>query len=1278
MKLFLRSAALLLIATVAPFAQAQTISWTGVGPDNNFDNGNNWTTAAGVGTVPGATNLVGIFPGFTTVANTDHSDILVEAGGSPTYTINSAVDHSIEGLLVSSNFDGTNEVGGTLNLNFNGGSTLTVGTLGTAFVGGVTVNFSGNFTQTSAAVEVGSTMNAIDPSQTTGTGTLNLSAGTVNLDGTGTFTVGSVTTGIVNQNAGSVVITGAALDIGQGAAGTGTYTVNTGATLNIGTQGAPAAGTYLVDVGSGTGSNGALNISGGTVNAVNPGSVFLVGDGATGTVNQAGNFTLAGANSGLVVGGGTGTGTYQLTSGDLSMGANGDVVTFDIGSTMGSTGVFNQSGGAVVAGAASNVTIGDAGTGSYTISGGTADFQNGFVLGNAAGSRGTFTQTNGIVTAENVVDVGVLGTGIYAISGGTATFNNGLVVGPNGSVVQTGGTLTVAGGQTLDLTTAGSSYTLSGGTLQVPNNLTGAGTFNFGGGTLQPTAGPFTDSLDGTVNGTSTLDTTNGNITLSGVLTGATGSALSVIGGGAVNLTGANSGSSWGVNILNGTVNASAGTFPSAGAVAIGSNGAGATGTFNLAVSGGTHLFTGNVTSIGNAGTAAFNINFATTGDTLELAGSTNNYSGHTTLAGGGTLRVFNGSFGSLGGNGAVAIGGDPAVATSGTVNLTGTNSYTGLTTVNDGFTLLTNNLSGNLTVTNLGTIGSGLTPATLPAVQATTVNLGGTFTSTGNIILNSNGNTTDLYTVGGASTLSGKVILNGAGTTTNHIFINAPSGLNTAGLTLVTAGSGVLFTGSIQQIGNTEVLTTTQNPTAAFAQTSNERAVSSAIDPILTTNNLPPGIAPLAAALNNLSASQIPGGLEQLTPESLQYARDISFENSTFLAERMNNVCANLRAGYGGLDTSMINVVAPGFDSGMGRSLGSFFAYNDPSFHSAAPNGVNYYPGGESTSSAAINSSAAPAADSPAAAPWDSSRNVINDSPNPYLAHSNPSGSETPRLSEFISGDVVLADLNTNQNTANAPSSKARYTAGDVTAGVSFRMTSHLAAGVLFDYNHTDAKTDSNGSKTLIDSYSPGLFATYYDHGFYANGLFAFGYNNYENKRNVAILGSTASSSPNGQQYVGNLDFGYDFKPAMGWIAGPTLGMTYTHLDIDSFTETGAPGDNLAVQSQGADSFRTRLGGHVGFSTNTGDVLLTPSFTAMWQHEFLDDSSGITSSFNDFNSNPFTIQTAAPSRDSALLGIGLSATLSNSMTLYINYLADVGATNYFAQSVVGGFKARF
>jgi hypothetical protein len=448
-----------------------------------------------------------------------------------------------------------------------------------------------------------------------------------------------------------------------------------------------------------------------------------------------------------------------------------------------------------------------------------------------------------------------------------------------------------------------------------------------------------------------------------------------------------------------------------------------------------------------------------------------------------------------------------------------------------------------------------------------------------------------------------------------------------------------------------------------------NERAVSGAIDPVLTGKPLPAIFIPIALGLDNLTASQIPAGLDELSPESLQYARDIAFENATFEVQNVDGVLANLRRGYSGVDTSGLSIVDSSLDSSLGRSLSSLLAY-DPPYHSAAPNGVNYYPGG---------SPGTPTEEeTPAPATWNSSSQVISDSPSPLLSSTPPSSSKRPVFSTFISGDVILADLNKDHGLDNSPPTKGNYTAGDVAAGVAFRMTSNLSAGILFDYNHTDAKTDSYGSRTRVDSYSPGLYGTYFNHGFYANGLFSFGYNQYSNRRNIPLAGSTANSSPNGRQYVGNIDLGYDFQPKPEWIFGPVVGATYTHLDVDSFSETGAPGANLAVNSQSADSLRSRLGGHIMYQTNEGSAIFQPNFTFMWQHEYLDNSSGITSQFTSFASNPFTIQTAAPTRDSALLGLGVTATLNNSMAFYLNYMADVGTSDYLAQSVMGGFKARF
>jgi uncharacterized protein YhjY with autotransporter beta-barrel domain len=557
-----------------------------------------------------------------------------------------------------------------------------------------------------------------------------------------------------------------------------------------------------------------------------------------------------------------------------------------------------------------------------------------------------------------------------------------------------------------------------------------------------------------------------------------------------------------------------------------------------------------------------------------------------------------------------------------------------------------------------------------------------GSLYSNGVIGVYTNGTTATLYNItSGSASLTGTVDVIGAGTGTftivnaNSVSIGGNHQLNVAG-GLTTNPATILFSSTLlQQSAGTLSVATIQNSLAGFATTPNQLSVAQVLDPL--TQTPPSGFVPLLTSFNQLtSSSQVAAGLEQLTPESLQYSRNIAFENATFLSQRVNGFLNDLRNGYGGLDTNGISVSTPGFTSGLGRSMASMLAYNDPPFHDSAPNGVNYYPGGSgllSSPSDTPSSSSSRTSTGPAS-PTTSDSQTISDSPVP-MRNSQPPNIRTSNFSEFVGGDVVLADLNQNPNMP----SKATYTAGDVTAGVAFRMTSNLSVGVLFDYNHTNAKTDSNGSTTTANSYTPGIFATYYDQNFYVNGLFAFGYNTYSNSRAIPIAGETATSNPNGQQYITNLDFGYNlYIKQASMVVTPTLGITYTHLNVDSFSESGAPVAGLNVNSQDVNSVRTRLGGHVMYETKVGNLLLQPNVSAMWQHEYLDNEPGITSQFQGFSASPFTIQTASPSENSALVGCGLTAVLDNSMAFYLNYFADVGGNGYLSQSIMGGFKASF
>jgi uncharacterized protein YhjY with autotransporter beta-barrel domain len=1153
-----------------------------------------------------------------------------------------------------------------------------------------------------------------------------------------TGTTGTVNQGSASAGTTSVVTTGSSLIIGYNS-GIGHWNVTNGSTLQTGTNGSAyviALGSNGAPGDSMTAqtinSQGTLTISGssafnlGRVNSnvstqlqlgtttanatVGPvgGSGTVVQNGASSVVNMSGMNTTVevGSNGG-------GTGVYNLSAGYLNIGTNAtDAVAFTLGATFGSFGTLNQSGGVLTEGNSgvtngSTFTIGGDGIGTYNMTGGTATFYNGFDVG----PNGTVNLNGGTI---QVADNAISGTGNLNFDSGTLKLT--AATGVTAYTYNFGGSFT-GGTSTIDASAAGlTSFTFanalngSGGLNLIGNGSTVFDFASAGGGAANTYTGS-TGIFAGTLNATA-ADLSSAGFS-SSLTIGATGQPATLnlsMGSTSATLAQAISG--------NGTLNVN---FNAANETLSLTNGNSAVSSVNIVLGANTgpnasatpgtlQVFSGSFGNISDNGTGS-NVIIGTPGVTSgggSVFFGTTDYSGLTTVNMSYTLTAPNLS-GSVINDGTLNVAQNIGVSAANTVQnsgrltagsivgdvtsntgvlvVTGPAGITGDVTSSSG-TLVTTSVTGNVTSSgvfaasdtantvtgNLTNSGTLMAISALPAVAGTpTFSVGGNLTSPGTLTIRLNGTVSDDYQVGGTADLDGGVVkvdvIGGGkiGTTTYTIVTGAA--VTDAGTTL--SPNTALFSYTLSNSGTAESLSVTQAPLGDYARTPNEMAVAKSVDG--TDSGLFGyfGQVSLSAA-----SSAIPAALEELTPESLQYARFIAFENSTFLAERMNGVDADLRGGYSGLDTSAISITAPGFDSSLGRSLGSLLAYDNPAFHQSAPNGVNYYPGeGNGNSAPASSSSSSSVSPAPT---WDSSNQVISDTPNPYLADVHPGGPETPKMSEFIAGDVILADLNQNQSTANSPSSKASYTAGDATAGVSFRMTNHLAAGVLFDYNHTDAKTDSSGSKTKVDSYSPGLFATYFDHGFYANGLFSFGYNQYSNTRDIAFAGETASSKPNGQQYVGDLDFGYDFHPDRSWIVGPTLGVTYTHLDIDSFSETGAPLADLSVQDQSADSLRSRLGGHLIYQTEAGNVLLQPNLTAMWQHEFLDNGSGITSSFNDFSTSPFTIQTAAPSRDSALIGVGLTATINNSMAFYLNYLADVGASDYFAQSVVGGLKARF
>jgi uncharacterized protein YhjY with autotransporter beta-barrel domain len=1329
LKAFIVLSGLLLLAHPA---HAQTV-WTSTTNVNNlWSVSSNWSdgvptanatvdTTATITLDPAATDITGtltIQTNSVTIndTNTAFSSefITVDSGGTLTLNVEAGNNYTAagDGVGLIDSVIGDSTGSGVLNLT--GSGTFTVPTPDAdsflVGVGGVgTVNQTNGNTNFESGLVIGGDGNTIDTGNNTVSGT-----GTYTIAGTSTLTAGFITvgvgstaggtgttTGVLNIQGGLVTTTDVSMgenhshptDIGGPIKNTIGFIFQSGGTLT----------TTTMEVGENPGSVDSYTLSGGTF--VASGLVVVGEDASVTSTLTSGTVTTAAASGTFTVSGGSGT-----------------VTTMEVGDN--GVGVLGISSGTLTVLTGGTLTAGfGSGDGSISVSGGLLRTNGTAVLDVGGAGTGSLTQTAGNVTTNGAFNVGTSsGAGLYVLAGGTLTLNGASNIGSNGTfdytatnsgalagsqslTVEASGTFNQEG--LLDVTTlahpivldADAIFNVRSGTLTISGNMvTGpsgisaasTATFNFAGGTVAPNAsnGIWVDPLNGSVTGVSTIDTTNEGASLTGTLSG--NGLLIITGGGNVDLntagTGSSTAASWGIHVEDdSTVLASSATFPSTGGINID---AGSQVTVEQAA---------GSNALGGAmlGAGTFQPLFTASSATLELTGLVD-LTGTTDLVSlgitPGTLQVLNGTFGTAGQTGVTdtgnlivgAVGGP-----GGTVNLYGTNDYAGTTVVEPGYTLLASDLPNTTSLNNMGTLGSNA-PIT-DTLGATTLNIGGnvsgTFTSTGTILIREAITTSgvpnfDDIAVGGPANVNGStfVLVNPGGATTGTI-------LTSSALTLVTningPNSNVFFPATITQSGNDLVITTnalTSNEIPGLSLTPNQQAVASSLDQRILNPNLPPAqLQNFYALLNDIGKNGV-GPLaqnyEELTPESLQYAHEIAYEHSAFLVSTVDGFDNALHHEFRTFDDSAINITLPGFDSQLGRQMQSLLAYDPPSFHSSAPNGVNYYPGGDSNPA---NTTDGPATDSPSS-PGPSSQ-VISDSPEPMPLRTEPQTmvlrKPTSNFSAFAAGNGTVADLNQNSGASYAPATKASYSSEDAIVGLSYRMTSNLAAGILLDYDHTTATTDAYGSKTFFDSYSPGAFATFGDKGFYLNGLFAYGRNDYHNTRVIPTVGGTADSAPNGNQYTGALDAGYELHPVPGWTVTPAGGLTYTHLDINSFNETGAEPAALDVDAQHDNSLRSRLGAYVNYEVHPGQLTLLPTFSLMWQHEFLDNNAPITSSFNDFSASPFTIHSASMGRDSALIGLGVTLELDNSMAVFLNCMADVNG-NYDAENFVGGFKGSF
>jgi autotransporter-associated beta strand protein len=374
---------------------------------------------------------------------------------------------------------------GTVNVNTTGSLTINGGG-GDAFKIGEGVNGVGRVNLDGGTIDVPNGEMWVGQASG-GNGTLQMSAGTLNVGNWVAIGRNTGATGTVNFSGGTINKTGGGQWI-VGDNGNGTMT-QTGGTLNVNNE---------FWVGQGGTSNSSYVMSAGQINV---GSWVAIGrDGGTGKMDMSGgSFVKTGAGSNFIVGA-SGPGTLDQTAGltDVQGGISW------IGETNNATGNLNLSGTAEYRTSVMELGVNGGATGNANLNGGT--LRVGQLRGGNGTANASFNGTQIVATADQAAFINNLDTATVAAGGlkvdtnsfsvgvtqvlsgigavtksGTGTLTLGGSNAYTGGTTVTGGTLLINGSQTLatGLVSVGSGATLGG-------SGTSGGGLALNGGTLAP------------------------------------------------------------------------------------------------------------------------------------------------------------------------------------------------------------------------------------------------------------------------------------------------------------------------------------------------------------------------------------------------------------------------------------------------------------------------------------------------------------------------------------------------------------------------------------------------------------------------------------------------------------------------------------------------------------------------------------------------------------------------------------------------------------------------
>ncbi len=800
-------------------------------------------------------------------------------------------------------------------------------------------------------------------------------------------------------------------------------------------------------------------------------------------------------------------------------------------------------------------------------------------------------------------------------------------------------------------------------------------------------AGTATLTVSGAVSGAgrNLTVTGTGNTNISGVIGTGTGS-LTKTGTGILTLTGTNT-YSGGTTLLDGTLR-------------VGNNSALGTGT--LTIDGGTLS--------ASSGTARTIANDTVIGADFTL-GQSSGGTGALTLSGamdlGAGLHQVTVDNASDTISGVISGTGGITKAGTGTLILTGANTYTGGTTVSEGTlqvgagsglpagtaVTLGNTAGATLDLNNLdvtiGSLAGGGTTGGNVTLGTGTLTIGGSGTGIYAGVISGTGGLTKTGTgtlvLSGVNTYTGTTTLDGGslavtGSITSPVVIN-PSGVLTSNSNII---GNVTNNGKVAPGNSIGVITITgnytHNPGSVYEVETDPEGQS---DKLIVTGTATlgggtvsvltgSGVYKMRTYYTILTAGNVTGAFANVASDLAYLTPSLSYDgnnvylllarsytdfssvaytgNQRAVASSLDRISTSVRGDMEDVVNAVLGLSAPGA-RGAYEQMGGL---SHTALGSATFSSFRGYMGtmAERSRSFVTGQPSSAVSARPVMLAFKGGDRA-SDAGNTLLAVlDGAGGTDSP-----YRGLWVRAYGGTGDKGGGDAASRYGYNTAGVVAGFDRQVANPLFLGMSLGYSSTRASMRDLTDEATVSSYQAGLYGMYRRGPWYLSSTVAYGYNRYDTQRDISFgeIVRSARARYDGHALGGCLETGYRIATRGADII-PLVALTGGHLIRDGFQERNAGAVSLDVDGE-RSSF---LLGSLGVILRNDYVLspgtLTPEIRMRWDYDLAGSDDVLNARFAGLPLSTFTTRSERGDRNSFVPGFGLTLRTKENVYFQITY----------------------